>query len=261
MRRFLTLTTDFGTRDTYVAAVKGVVLSHAPDVQILDVTHEIEPQDVVGGSYQVSTLLGLFPEDTIHLIVVDPGVGSARRAIVVDTEAGTYVAPDNGVLTPVFDGVKVREVREITDMGLVRPRVSSTFHGRDVFAPAAAHLALGVPPARFGDLVEDPVRLNVWDIERGKGRVRGQIVHIDRFGNVITNLSRADLPAERDVEVSVGSTRIRGMSRTYTDVETGGVLALMGSQDTVEISINGGRAAETLSLSRGDRVEISKREP
>lgn len=256
MDRLVTLTTDFGVRDSYVAAMKGVMLGLVRDLQIVDVTHDIEPQDIAGGAYHTSTLIGLFPPDAIHVVVVDPGVGSNRHPIILQTEAGYYVAPDNGVLTPVLDGTVVRDARVISDLRVMRPTVSATFHGRDVFAPAAGHLALGEPLSHFGPPVEAPVRLPLWDVLRGDGSVRGQIVHIDRFGNAITNLSVADLPDASRLVVTIGSTRIEGLSRTYSDVDADQVLALIGSQDTVEISLNGGNASERLSLTRGDAVEV-----
>ncbi len=254
MNRLVTLTTDFGIRDSYVAAMKGVMLSLVRDLQIVDVTHEIAPQDVACAAYQISTLMGLFPPDAIHVVVVDPGVGSDRQALVLHTDLGTFVAPDNGVLTPALIGAVVRDARVISNPQVMQPTISSTFHGRDVFAPAAAHLALGEPLSHFGPPIESPVRLSLWDVEGGDGWVRGQIVHIDRFGNAITNLSRADLPAGGLV-VTVGSTRI-GLSQTYSDADDDQVLALIGSQDTVEVSVNGGNAHERLLFHRGDAVEV-----
>jgi len=253
--RVITLTTDFGGSDTYVAAMKGVLLSLVPDIQIVDVTHEIDAQDIWGGAYSVSTLMGLFPTDTIHIVVVDPGVGSDRKGMILETEHGLYVAPDNGVLTPLLDREPIRAV-SIANPEVMRPVVSATFHGRDVFAPAAGHLAMGEPLSNFGEPIDKPVRLGLWEVERGDGWVRGRIVHIDRFGNAVTNLDRRDAPMEEEVEVSVASTTARGVRRTYADVGEGEVLALVGSQETVEISVRGGSASEQLDLRRGDQVEM-----
>ena len=156
MSRVITLTTDFGGSDTYVAAMKGVLLSLVPDIQIVDVTHEIDAQDIWGAAYSASTLMSLFPADTIHIVVVDPGVGSDRKGMILETEHGLYVAPDNGVLTPLLDREPIR-AGSIANPEVMRPVGSATFHGRDVFAPAAGHLAMGEPLSNFGEPIDKPV--------------------------------------------------------------------------------------------------------
>ena len=243
----VTLTTDFGTADGYVGAMKGVILSIHPHVNVVDITHEIPSQDIMGGALALHTSCVFFPDHAVHVAVVDPGVGSERKSIGVRTEAGIFVGPDNGLFT-----LAVRDRDSVEIFHLHRKRfflqeVSSTFHGRDVFAPVAARLALGTPLEEMGTPLESMVYLDVPEPAVQDDRVRGSIIHIDRFGNLITNISRAhlrkDLPHER-FRVHWGEHTMQGIGASYSSVAPGSLVALLGSGGRVEISRNLGRADE-----------------
>lgn len=251
----ITLTTDFGLRDGYVAAMKGAILAIAPDVSLVDVSHQVPPQDVATGAYILSRAYRYFPVGTVHLAVVDPGVGSARRAIEVETTVHRFVGPDNGLFSAVLERESTWNAVEIRNAGYFRSEVSPTFHGRDVFGPVAAHLCNGVPPAELGPPVADPVRLNLWTVQECDNSVVGRIVHVDRFGNAISNLEKRRLGYE-DVRVYAGGFKFARICRTYADVPEGRALALYGSDNALEIAINGGNAARNLGLKRGDRITV-----
>lgn len=243
MGRIVTLTTDFGTADGYVAEMKGVLLTIAPDAVIIDVTHDIPPQDVDFARLAVERMWLRFPARTVHLVVVDPGVGSARAALAVESRERFLVGPDNGVLSPALIGPGARVV-ELS----VPADASATFHGRDVFAPVAALLARGDDIAKLGTPVPSPVvRRTPEPVRRADGGVEGEVVAIDRFGNAITNL-RAEHGA-----VQCGS-RVIAIRHSYADVEVGEALALVGSGGAIEIAIRNNDAARALRLSRGDKV-------
>jgi S-adenosyl-L-methionine hydrolase (adenosine-forming) len=245
MGRIVTLTTDFGTADGYVGEMKGVVLTLAPDAMIVDVTHDIPPQDVDFARITVERMWRRFPPGTVHLVVVDPGVGSTRAALAVESRERFLVGPDNGVLSPALIESDARAV-ELP----VRTDASATFHGRDVFAPAAALLARGDAIATLGKPAASPiVRRTADPVRRPDGMVEGEVVAIDRFGNAITNLR-----AEQGM-VLLG-TRAIAIRRTYADVEIGEALALVGSGGAIEIAIRDDNAARALELSRGDKVTL-----
>ena len=254
----ITLTTDFGLHDAYVAAMKGAMLAVAPDVSLVDVSHQILPQDVASGAYILSSAYRYFPAGTVHLAVVDPGVGSARRAIVVETPDYRFVGPDNGLFSGVFQREGKWNVVEIRNAAFFRSAVSPTFHGRDIFGPVAAHLCNGVPVAKLGPPVTDPIRLDIWTIQERDDVVVGRIVHVDRFGNAISNVDRRRV-GDGELRVRVGDIVFEGICRTYTDVPAGEALVLFGSEDTLEVAINGGNAARKLGLRRGDRVSVDFR--
>ena len=249
----ITLTSDFGLHDGYVAAMKGAMLAIAPDATLMDVSHRVPPQDVASGAYVLSTAYRYFPTGTVHLAVVDPGVGSARRAIVVDTSEYLFVGPDNGLFSAVFEREMKWKVVEIRNTAFFSPAVSPTFHGRDIFGPVAAHLSNGVPAEELGPPVADPNRLDLWKVHPYGNEVVGRIVHVDGFGNAISNLGRQHV-GDGEVRVRIGKTMFDGISRTYADVPEGEALVLYGSEDTLEVAINGGNAARKLGLRRGDRV-------
>ena len=253
----ITLTTDFGTRDYYAGAVKGVILSINPATRLVDLTHHLPPQDVLAGAFVLRHAAREFPAGTIHLAVVDPGVGSQRRALALRSGGHLWVGPDNGLFSFALDAPDC-EVHEITHPELAGSRRSSTFHGRDLFAPAAARLSLGFPLAECGDLVNDPVRLAAARPQRRADRIVGQVIHVDHFGNLVTNITAGDLAAWRDglrLRLNTGHLLTR-LCRTYADVEPGDLLALVGSADLLEISVNGGSAARTLGLDRCAPVTV-----
>lgn len=238
----ITLLTDFGTADGYVAEMKGVLLSLAPSATLLDLSHDLPPHDVGYARLAVARYWRRFPSGTIHLIVVDPGVGTERRAIAVESEGRFLVGPDNGVLSPALFTLDSHSV----SLGAARGS-SATFHGRDVFAPAAAALANGAALFELGEPLSDPVRLRTPQPQRlADGSVAGEVIAVDHFGNVITNLR-----SHGDGAVQIAGLRLPLM-RTYGDVECGALIALTGSSGFVEIAVRNGRAADMLKTQRGD---------
>lgn len=252
----ITLTTDFGWADGYVGAIKGVVYSLLPRAQVVDITHDVPPFDVAHGAFVLAQATPFFPPETVHVGVVDPEVGGARRGVVVAHRRRFYVGPDNGLFTPFLTADAV--VRELTNPDLFLPTAAPTFHGRDLFAPTAAHLAGGLPMEECGPLVADPARLPDWDVRLTDGAFFTAVIHVDRFGNCITAL-----PAARLDELGSGPVRIQApglpplpLSRTYADVAGGQPLALIGSHGMVEIAVREGSAA-ALGLARGAIVRAS----
>jgi hypothetical protein len=251
----ITLTTDFGLADGYVGIMKGVILGIARDVHLVDLSHDIPPQDVREAIYLLDGAAPYFPDETIHLAVVDPGVGSARRALVVRTARAFYVGPDNGLFTrPLVEpGAQAWEPNR-PEFWL--PQVSRTFHGRDIFAPLAAHLANGVPPGEMGRPIADPIRLALAAPARAPdGAVRGQVVHIDRFGNLITDVPAAWVGGE-GWQCRIAAETIRGISGTYAAAGPGVLLMLIGSGGTLEIAERNGNAARRLGVRAGEGVFV-----
>lgn len=262
--RIITLTTDFGTSDAYVGIMKGVILGINPDVQVVDLTHAIPPQDIHDAALSIHSAHRYFPEGTIHMIVVDPGVGSDRQAVVCQTDRAFFVCPDNGILTYLLheienaDGQPIKAVA-IQNKAYYLPEVSNTFHGRDVFAPVAAHLSLGVPLANIGPSVKDLGQLPIPTHQVSGNTIIGQIVKIDRFGNAITNISESVLAdIGSTYEIRVGSTRLARLNRAYAESGIGKPLAIIGSFGLLEIAINGGSAEASLGVKWGDVVEIQR---
>jgi S-adenosylmethionine hydrolase len=244
MRPIITLTTDFGTADGYVGEVKGVLLSHAPDADIVDITHDIPPQDVDRARLTVARIWRRFPEGSIHLVIVDPGVGSARAALAVASDERFLVGPDNGVLSPALLAPSARVVTLHVPGG-----ASATFHGRDVFAPAAAALARGASIDALGAEALSPVvRRTPEPTRRADGALEGEVIVIDRFGNAVTNLISL-----RGGTVDVGSTMVP-VRHTYSDARIGEPVAVVGSTGFIEIAVRDGDAASALRLTRGTRV-------
>jgi len=246
MRPIITLTTDFGTADGYVGEVKGVLLSEAPDAELVDITHDIPPQDVGRARLTVARVWRRFPAGTIHLVVVDPGVGSRRAALAVGSDGRFLVGPDNGVLSPALLVAGARAVE------LPLPaRSSATFHGRDVFAPAAAALARGASIDALGQVAASPVVHRTPEpTRRSDGALEGEVIVVDRFGNAVTNLIGL-----RGGTVELGSRRIP-VRQTYAEAAPGEPVALTGSTGFVEIAIRDGDAATALGISRGDKVVL-----
>ena len=273
----ITITTDFGTRDGYVGVMKGVIAGIAPDVPCIDITQEIPPQDVRSAAYVLWTALPYFPPESIHVVVVDPGVGTARRPIAARTPWGTLVGPDNGVFSYVWEAAPPTRIVELTNPVYRNVAVSSTFHGRDIFSPAAAHLARGVPLDEFGPELTGPVRLPAPALTMTESTVAGEVIYIDHFGNVITSIGRlvwdgvllsldpafGDAPAgvinAGRVRVIAAGRDLGPVRRTYGEVEPGEPLALVGSEGLLELAVNRAHGAQVLGLQIGDRVEISLR--
>ena len=259
-RPVIALLTDFGTRDHYAATMKGVVLGICPDATLVDITHEVDAHDVLGGALELAAASRYFPAGTIFLVVVDPGVGSARRGIAADTGDYKFVAPDNGVLTAVLDEHPPKRIVELTERKYARPTVSRTFEGRDRFAPAAAWLASGLDLAALGRPAGNIERLEMPRPTVQDGRIDGQIVRVDRFGNLITNIDRRTFQrlAGGPLEIWAGAHRVSRLVSTYADASAGEICALFGSTDHLEVAANGASAAETLDLCRGASVHVAR---
>jgi S-adenosyl-L-methionine hydrolase (adenosine-forming) len=266
MRPIVALLTDFGTRDHYVGAVKGSILSACPDAQLVDVTHDIPPQNLAEGAFALGASFRAFPSETVFVAVVDPGVGTARRGIAVEAGGYRFVAPDNGILTLVLDDHPVAALHEIVNSGLFRSQVSLTFHARDVFGPVAGHLARGAPLGLVGPAARDPVLLPLPRAARDPdGRWHAQVVHEDRFGNLTTSLRRAELEllldeagGERGAIVVEAGGLTLPLVATYSDVPEGTPCALLGSSERLEIGVNRGSAAAHLGIGRGARVAVRR---
>lgn len=252
----ITLITDFGTSDAYVGVMKGVILTLVPHVTLVDISHEVPPQDVRTAAFLIYQAEPFFPADTVHVVVVDPGVGSARRAIAVRTHTGTFVAPDNGVLTYVLRHTFGYAVYHLTRTEYWLPTPSATFHGRDIFAPVAARLANGMPLSRLGEPIDDPVCLPIPQPEfRTPDVVIAHVLHIDRFGNLILDIQAEQLPAVPVFEIA--GYRISGLRRTYADGAPGELIAYVGStRQHIEIALPGGHAARHIGAQVGMPVYI-----
>ena len=267
----ITLTTDFGLDDAYVAAMKGVILEINPGATIIDISHSIEPQNIRQGAFVLSTAFSYFPQDSVHLVVVDPGVGSPRRAIILETDSAIFVAPDNGVLSYVIQASSTKRVSRPTLMKLPRELqafeitnskywhhpVSSTFHGRDVFAPVAAHVSLGIPLHELGQPIAS---VNVFPLPRPQtaadGSFIGHILHIDHFGNLITDITSQNLPSG-GYSIQVAGHKIGSLSHSYE--QSPNLLALIGSSGRLEIALKCGSAARLLGSKVGDELRITRR--
>lgn len=248
----LTLLTDFGTRDGYVGSMKGVILGISPKVMVLDIAHDLPQGDIETGAWVLSQYWDLYPAGTVHVAVIDPGVGSGRRAIALEAEGRFVVAPDNGLITRVLARSATGSIVEIREPAYQHSKVSPTFHGRDVFAPAGAHLAAGVALSELGPAVRDPELLDLEEPERETATVRGRIVHVDRFGNLIS-----DIPASWIGEgwrFTVEGVDVGPIRATYSAVEPKGLVVVEGSLGTIEVAVRDGSAADRLKLERGARL-------
>jgi len=269
MNAIITLTTDFGLADAYVAAMKGVILSINPEAKLVDICHNIQPQNIPQAAFVLSTAYHFFPQRTIHLVVVDPGVGTRRRAIILRTPQFVFVAPDNGVLSYVIEPFLDKPLRlkqkrvtlpneleavSITNPEFWRSPVSATFHGRDIFAPVAARLSLGYAPKEFGEVLTSVATLpRLRPYKEAADTLVGHIMHIDNFGNLITNIKGEDIPG-KSFTIEVSDNFISGLSRTYEEGE--GLIALIGSSGYLEIAMKKGSASSFLGAGIGQEVKI-----
>ncbi len=271
MGAIITLTTDFGLTDAYVAAIKGVILGINSEARLVDICHTTQPQNILQAAFVLGTAYQFFPSKTIHVVVVDPEVGTARRAIILRTPLADFVAPDNGVLSYVIQqsstklvGDNISQVElepELEAVAITKPQfwrspVSPTFHGRDIFAPVAARLSLGFPPIDFGEAITSVVMLPLsHPYQAPDGSLVGHILHIDSFGNLITNIKGDDLPQKKQaMAIEVGNQLIAGLSHTYA--EGRGLLALIGSSGYLEVSLKEGSAHALLNARVGNEVRI-----
>lgn len=258
-RPTIALLTDFGTRDHYAGTLKGVMLTICPDATLVDIGHDIPAHDVMAGALELAACYRYFPHGTIFLVVVDPGVGSARRGIAADVGDYKFVAPDNGVLSAVLLESPPKKVVELTERKYALPTVSRTFEGRDRFAPAAAFLAKGVALVSLGKKAATFHTLDLPRAEAGVDALTGQVLRVDRFGNLITNIDRRSFDqfaAGRGIAVEVGGQEIPRIVATYADAPSGELCALFGSTDHLEVAINAGDAAAALRLSRGAPARV-----
>jgi S-adenosylmethionine hydrolase len=267
----ITITTDFGNEDAYVPSMKGTMLSIAPAARLVDVTHEISPQDVMESAFVLQSAQPFFPDGTIHLVVVDPGVGTERRAVALRKDDHWYVGADNGLFPLVFDGAAPDAAVELDNPDAWRtPSPSNTFHGRDIFAPAAAHLAAGRTLQDIGSPIDDLESLHWASPTTSDEGVQGRIIHVDHFGNCVTNIQRSTLAGALDLDNEnapvdafpsvkgyVGSTVLENLHATYGAVSEGDPLLLFGSTGFLEVGVNGGNAAELLDIRKGDSMKIA----
>ncbi|HEY4481953.1 MAG TPA: SAM-dependent chlorinase/fluorinase [Candidatus Brocadiaceae bacterium] len=286
--RVITLLTDFGNQDAYVGIMKGVIAGINPFANIVDICHNVPPQDIFSGAYLLYTSYKYFPKKTIHVAVVDPGVGSRRDIVCVETKDYFFLVPDNGLLSFIVQEEKPKNIIRVTNNKYFLPLPSSTFHGRDVFAPVAAHLSLGVKPQQLGIKINQLEQLDIPKPVRKKtGQVEGQIIYIDRFGNLITNITKEHLvkgvegqkSEDRSqklenrikqrkttlkelfslcntIETVIGRKKVVGLSNTYLDVNAGEPLVLFGSAGFLEISINQGNAQKYFRVDRGNKIRV-----
>lgn len=260
-RPTIALLSDFGLRDHYAGTMKGVMLGIAPDVTLVDISHDIPPHDVLTAALELSAAFKYFPAGTIFLTVIDPGVGSARRGLAAEAGDYRFVAPDNGVLTAVFQDLAPKKVVELTERRYARPTVSRTFEGRDRFAPAAAWLARGIQLSALGRPVSDYHRLDIPKPAFTEQAVQGQVLRVDRFGNAVTNIDRRTFEKFVEgagVQIEAGPELIGRLVATYAEIGAGEICALFGSTDHLELAANSASAAERLGLERGAPVVVRR---
>lgn len=254
----ITLTTDFGYRDAFVGTMKGVIASINPQARVIDLTHGIPAQDILAGALTLRHSIPYFPRGTIHVVVVDPGVGSDRRPILIESDRNYFVGPDNGVLSLAITGkIENRFIHLSNPVYHLQP-ASTTFHGRDIFAPVAAHLSRSIAPEALGEKVDDIVQIEIPKVVRERQRLLGEIIYIDSFGNLFTNIGRHDLTgvAENRIEIRLAGIKIIGMQPNYTAAAHSSFAALFNSWDLLEIAANCDSAQQKTAAKIGDRVEI-----
>lgn len=255
MSRVISLLTDFGTNDAFVGIMKGIIYGVCPDARIVDLTHDIEPQNIEAASFAIASSYPYFPKGSIHVVVVDPGVGSERRILCVSCEEHYFLAPDNGVLSYIFDKNDAIEVVNVTERSLFLEHISKTFHGRDIFAPVAAHLANGLSLRSLGPHIEDYAKGRVTSPKSIENGLEGEVVYIDRFGNLITNLSNTSLDSVTNAVTTVEGAKLRRVS-CYNEGSAGEPIILPGSAGFLEIAVNAGNAADVLHVTIGSNVRI-----
>ena len=255
----ITLLTDFGTGDHYVASMKGVILGINPRCALVDISHQVKPQDIEEGAFLLASTFSSFPRGTVHLSVVDPGVGGPRRAILVVTSHYYFIGPDNGLFTFALQREKVKQAIVLSNRRYFLPRVSSTFHGRDLFAPVAGHLSLGVKPDAFGHRTDTWVELSLGEPEQKGEELRGQIRHVDGFGNLVTNIDGErflDFVRDHSFLIRVGRHAVRALKTGYWEGKKGELMALIGSAGFLEIALREGNAQKKLKAKKGDKVRV-----
>ncbi len=257
----VTLTTDFGLKDPYTAEMKAAILSISPTAVIIDITHEIAKFNTRMGAYVLASAVPYFPQGSAHVAVVDPGVGTPRRPIVIQTKQGFFVGPDNGLLVLAAEKQGITSIHELANPRFMLPKVSHTFHGRDIFAPAAAHLLNGVKPAEFGPEIGEATKPEFAKVTRKNDALVGEVLHVDGFGNIITNINEKEVAqshAKSAVSAELAGSKLElKFCKAYGEAEPQEPLALIGSHGFLEISLNQGNAAEKFKTHAGDKVTVS----
>jgi len=252
----ITLITDFGLEDVYVGVMKGVILGINPNCRIIDITHSISPHDIYGAMFAIQSSYKYFPSGTIHLIVVDPGVGTNRRVIVVKTEKYYFVCPDNGLISMIINEEGPHKIYEVTNKEIFLKKISYTFQGRDIFAPVASYLSVGMHPEKMGREINDPVIIKLPKPSVKDDKIYGEVIHIDRFGNLITNIPETLFKPEKALKITIGKYLVDRFVRTYQEAPPDKLVALIGSTNTVEISKKEKNTAQELNLKKGEKVTI-----
>ena len=254
----ITLTSDFGLKDSYVAQMKGAILTINPNANIVDITHCVEKFNIRMGAFMLASAAPYFPKGTVHLAVVDPGVGTERRAILVQTKQGFFVGPDNGILILAAQNQGVEHMYELINPKFMLPKISSTFHGRDVFAPAVAYLDRGVEPFEFGPEIQNPVLPEFANVKRVNGSLIGEVMHVDGFGNIITNISQKEIGHPKEVNVKLQNHTFNlFFGQTYAQAKPKQPIALIGSHSFLEIALNQDSAAEKFQVKAADKIEVA----
>ncbi len=254
----ITLTSDFGLKDPYVAEMKGVILTINPNATLVDITHGIEKFNIRMGAFMLASAVPYFPKGTVHLSVVDPGVGTERRGILVKAKKGIFVGPDNGVLMLAAKNLGIEHVYDIANPEFMLKKVSSTFHGRDVFSPVAAHLDMGVSPDKFGPEINDVVFPEFAYIKKTSGSLIGEVLHVDSFGNIITNIDQKETIKFNLINLKLQTISLNlNFGKTYAQAKPNEPTALIGGHGFLEIALNQASAAEKYCAKVGDKVEVT----
>lgn len=258
----ITITTDFGLQDEYVGLMKGVIHSINPGIPVIDLTHYIPPQDVEWTAYMIYYSYNYFPQGSIHVIVVDPGVGGSRPIKLLKLAGHYFLFPDNGVMTKLVNQHEPEEIWTVSNQDYFLPQISNTFHGRDIFAPVAAHLSNGVHPNRLGETSKEMKTLSLPEPQVKANEITGHIIHIDRFGNLITDIEKRmvdNLSVSYDsLAIHLSGETLSGIRKSYNEVKEGKALVIFGSKGLLEISVNKGSAANVLNMDKGDPVKITR---
>jgi hypothetical protein len=257
MPQIITLTTDLGSKDNYVGIMKGVILSINPNATIVDITHQISPGNIKEAAYNIKTAYRYFPPNTVHIIVVDPGVGTKRKILLLETPTSYFICPDNGILTYILKDFLYYKLFHVTNSHYFLEPLSNTFHGRDIMAPVGAHLSKGIEASCFGPEIQDIITLQEKEPQQTSfNTLKGKIIYCDHFGNLVTNITKDHIPNQKEFEIIVKNEKIDKISSSYLDVEEGNLLAIWGSAGFLEISISCGNAKERLNAKVGDTILI-----
>ena len=254
----ITLTTDFGHQDAFGGIMKGVIAGINPQARVIDITHGIPPQDIIVGALTLCHSVKYFPAGTIHVAVVDPGVGSARQPLLIECEGNYFLGPDNGVLSLAVENIRSAHIVHLSNPTFHLHPTSTTFHGRDIFAPAAAHLSLGIPVSAFGEPWDNIVRVSIPKVVRKEGAIEGEIIYVDQFGNLFTNIGEHDLSGQplENIDIVIGSVWIHGLSQIYAGAQEGQFVVVVNSWGLVEIAVYKDNAQQRTGAKIGDKIAI-----